>query len=477
VRIRNTTIGNQRSGIATVWAIVAVPVLLVAMCFAVESARLWLMRQQLIVSLESAALGAVKRCDDDAGIVGTSNSRRTAVELASVNTVDGNPVPLALNLNAADVPNENASCGGDIVFGTILERAGGMTFNAGLPGGCGDETSGPKAVTFQRTSINDWQTVTFCDRSYACMVVVGTPNYTVATSPSVVRIQNVTATSFEFFVQNVNTLAPTPGIPVHFLVVEAGTYTAAADGVTMEAVKYNSTVTDRAFVTWNGEIRPYLNAYANPVVVGQVMTYNDPRWSVFWSRGNARTNPNSATDLRTGKHIGEDPDITRADETVGYIVIESGSGSIDGLPYYAQQGPDTVVGMGNGAPVTYGLPGAPFVPGGFAVASQSAMDGNNGSWAVLHGTDPVGDTFLNLGVDEDQNRDADRNHTTENVNYIVLAGPCAVRVQTEMTVDYMCTFGCELTPPTLQGHVYSYFDCVKHRPRLTKVDAFVCPGP
>lgn len=72
---------------------------------------------------------------------------------------------------------------------------------------------------------------------------------------------------------------------VHFVVVEAGVYTEGVHGVTMEAVKYTSTTTDRAGdgnIHWIGETRSYSNAYVSPVVFGQVMTANDPNFSTFW---------------------------------------------------------------------------------------------------------------------------------------------------------------------------------------------------
>lgn len=43
-----------------------------------------------------------------------------------------------------------------------------------------------------------------------------------------------------------------------------------------------------------------------------------------------------------------------------------------------------------------------------------------------------------------------------------------------MDVDYMCTFGCDLTPPSLQSEVFAWFDFALHRPRLTKIDQFIC---
>ncbi len=109
----------------------------------------------------------------------------------------------------------------------------------------------------------------------------------------------------------------------------------------MEAHKMNSTVTDEVN-SWVGQSRTYSNAYTNPVVVGQVMPFNYADWSVFWSRGTSRGSPPSSSSLYIGKHVGEDPDKTRSDETIGYIVIESGSSAMDGVAYWAALGADTV---------------------------------------------------------------------------------------------------------------------------------------
>ncbi len=52
------------------------------------------------------------------------------------------------------------------------------------------------------------------------------------------------------------------------------------DGVNIEAQTYTSTLTDENN-GWVGEAQSYGQSYATPVVLGQVMTENDPAWSVF----------------------------------------------------------------------------------------------------------------------------------------------------------------------------------------------------
>ena len=172
---------------------------------------------------------------------------------------------------------------------------------------------------------NSWVTVTL-PQSYVSMVVVATPSYTQSSVPLVPRIRNAAGNSFELRVDRTDGLtAAVPGVTVHYVVAEEGVYTLANDGVKMEAVKYASTVTDSAS-NFVGESRSYAQSYAAPVVLGQVQTYNDPNYSVFWSRGAAASDPASSTVLRVGKHVGEDAVKTRAAETVGYLVIEAGAG-------------------------------------------------------------------------------------------------------------------------------------------------------
>jgi hypothetical protein len=155
------------------------------------------------------------------------------------------------------------------------------------------------------------------------------------------------------------------------------------------------------------------------------MTINDA-WSVFWAAGSSRTSPPSNTDLTVGKMVGEDTDTTRADETIGYLVIEasdSGTDEIEGLPYVAGVGADTVRGPTNAPPYIYNYTAMSNAK--TAVVSQAGMDGGNGGWAMLYGDTPVpaASGTLSLAVDEDQVADSERYHTTEQVAYFVIDPP------------------------------------------------------
>jgi hypothetical protein len=173
--------------------------------------------------------------------------------------------------------------------------------------------------------------------------------------------------------------------------------------------------------SWVAQAQTYANSYTSPVVLGQVMTDNDPLWSVFWCCGPNRSTPPTGSALQVGKHVGEDTVVARADETLGYIVFEAGSGAMSGTTYVAALGSDIVRGPDNGPPFTYnpGASGTVTVAVTVAVATLAAMDGGDGGWAAMYGTSPVGASFIDLIADEDQTGDAERSHTTEQVGYIV----------------------------------------------------------
>jgi hypothetical protein len=164
-------------------------------------------------------------------------------------------------------------------------------------------------------------------------------------------------------------------------------------------------------------MRTYANTYLNPVVLGQIMTNNDERFSVFWSRGTSKSNPPSASALWVGKHIGEDPDTVRSQETTGYIVFEAGSGMISGHEFLAGIGGDSIRGITNGPPFSYALSG--LSSASVAVVSSAGMDGGDGGWPVLYGQNPVTSSNLNLAIDEDQLKDTERSHTTEQESYTI----------------------------------------------------------
>jgi len=265
------------------------------------------------------------------------------------------------------------------------------------------------------------------------MVVVCSPNYdTSAPGPAIVRVRNAGGSSFQ-----VGLGRPWYGsfggedfsATVHCMIVREGVHNDPDNGVKMEAVKVPITLSDHAGA-WFGQSSPYKNTagYNSRVVLGQVASPDtglppsscnpicQRDWSVFWSRGTAVTNPPSSGALYVGRHTGEDRG-NRPPETLMYVVIEGGTGSIQGRAYVAALGADTIRGMSNKPPFTYNLSG--LTTASTAIVSQAGMDDADGGWPVLYGPSAVSASRLRLAIDEDWYLRSERNHTTEQIGYIV----------------------------------------------------------
>lgn len=342
-------------------------------------------------------------------VVGLSQSSATS-SLASANLAVGAVTQqYSGTVPAGSVISQAVAAGSRVV----LNSAVNLVVSLGID-------PAPKLFRTSLASVSSsaWTTVSL-GQNYISPVIVATPVQPSNTSPPVVtRIRNVTSNSFELKLDRVDTSAVAVSMPVRLLVVEEGVYTLATYGVKMEAVKFTSTVTARKS-SWVAQPRTFQNSYTNPVVLGQVMSANDPKWSVFWSMGASATLPVSATSLNIGKHVGEDPVTTRADETIGYIVIEAGTGNINGIAYEAGLGSNTVQGPASSAtPYTYTLSGQ-LQSVGAGVLSQSGMLGIDGSWAVFVGATPITPAAIRLYVMEDEVMDSERSHTGERVGYLI----------------------------------------------------------
>ncbi len=349
--------------------------------------------------------------------------------------IDGNP---QLNMTVAEI----------LVYDRALTTAERQQvedylrskyFNGNLGGGGGTTVGGPAKLqsAIVNASTTGWTTVTL-PQSYNDMVVVATP-VTDKSKPSVTtRIRNAeSGNTFEIMLQQTGTLGGNQNVsfPVHYTVVEAGVYTQARDGVKMEAFKTVATTTDAKGSYVGKNVTGALsNSYSNPVVVGQVMSFNDPKWSVFWSRGKTDFDPVSNNAVWVGKHVGSDPTTSRAHEQLGVVVIEQGSGTIGSFGYSAILGASKIDGVqnqGSSYPLTLSNPAS-------AIASQTGMHGSDGGWAVLYGSSPLNGRLF-LAIEEDQEQDIERNHANEHAAYILFnpvdgpSGSAAISVPSEIS--------------------------------------------
>lgn len=280
--------------------------------------------------------------------------------------------------------------------------------------GYAQESEGPRISAGVLEDVGDeWQTVSL-PQSYTEMVVVAVPAYEVNQFPAVVRIKNVGPMSFDVRVQNPSG-ENLEGYTVHYMAIEEGVYTVEEHGVLMEATRVTSEEVAHQ-ENWTGDLIDYKNDYSDPVILGQVLSSNDDRWSVFWARGFFASSPPDVL-AYVGHHVGEDFDQERENEEIGYIIVESGSGMTGNYAFHAFLGDDSVGGMENGAPFMYSHD---ITEPDVVLLAAAGMDGVNGGWPVIWGEQGVAGEQLMLSIDEDQIGDSERQHTDEQVAVLVL---------------------------------------------------------
>jgi len=259
------------------------------------------------------------------------------------------------------------------------------------------------------------------------MVVVCAVNYDKSLPmPVVPHVLNASGKSFDvILVRAVGWDFETCIADVHWMVVKEGTYTVNDQGIKMEAGKFQSSRTD-GIGSWVGDRIYPIQTYSHPVVLGQVMSLNSydytwdfELWSVFWARGSSYANPPNSSNIYIGKHSGQDYRV-RATETLGYVIIEAGSGTIGNLNYKAGLTSDIIKGVGDKPPYRYSVSGISNPANAVAILSSAAMDGGDGGWPILYGTNPITSSGLNLAIDEDWAIDYERRHSTEQAGYMVL---------------------------------------------------------
>ncbi|WP_299494461.1 Ig domain-containing protein [uncultured Shewanella sp.] len=261
---------------------------------------------------------------------------------------------------------------------------------------------------------NHWQTVSL-SHDYDNMVVVATPVYTLSHVATVPRIRNATGNQFEIMAQDINQTGEAISVTLSYMVVEEGIYTQEEHGIKMEAQRVTASLTGHKDI-WEAETQTMLNNtdYIMPVVIGQVMTYQDTEFSYFWSASNGgKKDLGLPTEIAfiAGKGTSTSRG-SRLAEDVGIIIIESGHYIAEGLYFTAAIGADIVKGIANGGEYLY-VTGE----GSHAVASVMGLDGADGGWAVLNGLPGSPEGTLSLTIDESNSK---RTHSSaERIGYVL----------------------------------------------------------
>jgi len=281
-------------------------------------------------------------------------------------------------------------------------------------------------LEIRQTLTNEWQVFNLAS-VFNSMVVVCTPSYT-SGEPRVVRVDVVSSFRIRLRVQLAGE-GIAPPTSVFCVIVDEGVYSFTTHGIQMEARRVESTTT--AFEGAWSQNREQLETrdYFNPIVLGQVMTANDAKWSSFWASGSFAISPPDRFEINVGKHVGEDLDRRRATETLGVIIVDAGSGRFTTLNgrTIAYEAENTDVRMVSSMVSSVPRPIPVFVPVTSAdtlvIASAAGIFDSDGGWPIVYTSGDIRQTSvqINLAFDEDISRDNEREHSNENASYFVTA--------------------------------------------------------
>ena len=225
-------------------------------------------------------------------------------------------------------------------------------------------------------------------------IVVATYNLDDASDePSVVRLDNVSNTGFDVYMQVASASGSPAAGDVYWIALNSGAHTLPGS-VSVEAGSVNlSTLNSDS--DWSStpmsQISP-TNSYTSPIVLGQIQTVNDTSWQVFWSSDGNQANPPSGSSIYVGRHVGADSDTTRSAEDIGYVIIEDSTGTTDGVDWIATRSTDTVEGVDNSPPYAFstgfGASAPSYTIGRFGLQYNSSNGTGNAFprpyWGVRH---------------------------------------------------------------------------------------------
>ena len=283
-----------------------------------------------------------------------------------------------------------------------------------------------------------WKTVNLSNTYSDAIIVCTNVLLTNANNEAVVRIRNISSNDFQIKIQRPNDSDPGYVTDVYCIISDEGNYSIPFNYEAHKVVSNNTngltSPNDWSEARAENVSTSIMQTYTRPVVLGQVMSYVDNRFSVFWSfdcdnRGNRPFQSGMSDGICIGKHVGQIAQ-TRNNETLGYIVAEAGIYELGDFSIAVNYGGNSIRGIGNNPPYTYILDKT-YTHG---VVTKLAENGGQGGWAVLYGTSPIG-TTLDMGIDEETVQgDTGRGHIAEEVAYWAMLSIDADLV-TSKTVD------------------------------------------
>ena len=142
---------TARRGIATIWVLSSMPVLLTLLVMLIDAGNLWVARTELKNALDAGALSGAKTWGEGSS---TSQARLDAQDAFTTNTILGTQYSLSTVEGACNNGNPAPSATAEILLGTMSDGAGGFTF---------DCQGTPACVSGTFTLVIAVDTETICD--------------------------------------------------------------------------------------------------------------------------------------------------------------------------------------------------------------------------------------------------------------------------------------------------------------------------
>jgi PKD repeat protein len=255
------------------------------------------------------------------------------------------------------------------------------------------------SFSHDQTDASTWYTVNL-NNSYASPVVIAKALSFNGGQPSHLRVRNVTASSFEWQIEEWEYLdgyhvAET----ISYMVVEAGRHT-LEDGTILEAGTES--------VNQNWATVSFSQSFGStPTLLTSVVTDADPIAVV------TRTRNLGSGSFQVKVQEEEAQDGSHAYETIGWLAIEQGTGTNNGRNFHAGRTSNSVTHDWYAVSLT-GFSSAPIF-----LCHDDTYDGGNTCstrWRNL------GASSVEVMIEEEQSADSEVNHTTEVVGYLAWAG-------------------------------------------------------
>ena len=259
-------------------------------------------------------------------------------------------------------------------------------------------------LTAGATGPNDWRAVSFT-RELEDPVVVAGPVTSNAGEPAMVRIRNVSNTGFEFIVEE---FEYQDGVhadeTLSFLAMPRGRFNLPG-GLTVESGTVTNTISGRRTASFS---QPFDSP---PLVLTETTSNNNPD---AWAERINTVTP--AGFQHSGRPQESNNSVAHGAEHTSYIAIGNAGGisAVGGIDARAGVTPDAVQHPAYTIATNVGATD-PVV-----LANMQSNDGGDTAWTRLLG---VSADNITVNIQEEQSANAEVNHTTETVGWLVLDRP------------------------------------------------------